>query len=69
MMMKLHKKKAPKKGRGKEMKGNDQSFCKQTTQKRRATLRKGHTKYPNLLQSLQAYQLKKGKVSQIKLLA
>jgi hypothetical protein len=51
------------------MKGNDQSFCKQTTQKRRATLRKGHTKYPNLLQSLQAYQLKKGKVSQIKLLA
>ncbi len=69
MMMKLHKEKAPKKGRGKETKGNDQSRGKQTAQKRHATWRKGPTKYQNLPQSLQAYQLKKGEVSQIKLQA
>jgi hypothetical protein len=36
---KLYKKKAPKKGREKETKANDQSPGKQTAEKRRATRR------------------------------
>jgi hypothetical protein len=58
---KLHEKKAPKKGREKETKGKDQSPGKQTAQKRRVPQEgKGPTKYENLHQSHEAYQLKKG---------
>jgi hypothetical protein len=58
---KLHEKKAPKKGREKETEGKDQSPGKPTTQKRRVPHEgMGTTKYRNLHQSHEAYQLKKG---------
>jgi hypothetical protein len=39
---KLYKKKAPKKGREKETRGEDQSSGKQTAQMRKSTRRKGN---------------------------
>jgi len=58
------KRKHPSKGREKETWDKDQSPGKHTAQKRRATRRT--TKYWNLKQLLEAYQLKKGKVNQTK---
>jgi hypothetical protein len=61
--VKLYKKKAPKKGRDKETRGKHQSPGKRIAQKKQATRRKGTTKYRNLHQLLEAYQLKKGEVN------
>jgi hypothetical protein len=61
---KHHKKKAPNKGRGKETKGLDQSPGKQTAHELM-----NHSKYWNFQQSHEAYQVKKGEVSLIKLQA
>jgi hypothetical protein len=56
----FHKKKALKKGRDKETRGKDQSLGKETAQKRRVPQGgKATTKYQNLYQLLEAYQLKK----------
>jgi hypothetical protein len=60
------KKKAPKKGREKETRGLYQSPGKQIAQKRWATRT---TKNRTLLQSYEAYQLKKGEINLIKLQA
>jgi len=59
---KLYKKKAPKKGREKETRGKDWSPGKKAAQIRCATRGNGTINNQTLLQSHEAYQLKKGEV-------